>query len=320
MLNLDMKFYDFLEEIELSKSKREDLKKGRDAIREKVRSNFKADEILVPKFRMQGSYSMGTMVQALTDFEYDIDDGIYLQHETSDNIEEWEKTSDIHNKIFEIVKNHTNTVEDKNPCVRVTYAKNYHIDLPIYILKDDIAYLAHLKKGWIESDPKALKEWYVNKVKEKGEQLRENTRIIKAWKDFQISKNIDLDFCGLAISILIGNNYVDDISIVSSLCLTIEKISKILDQNYNCYKPVNPKDEDLFSTHNQTMQNRIKRMILELSDEIRKSLEMENEKLACEKLKEVFGPRFPSGSDKITNQKYIKTKAPAVLNEDARSA
>ena len=36
---------------------------------------------------------------------------------------------------------------DKKTCIRVTYADGYHIDLPIYIVKDDTAFLAHLSGG-----------------------------------------------------------------------------------------------------------------------------------------------------------------------------
>ena len=45
---------------------------------------------------------------------------------------------------------------DKNTCVRVTYVNDYHIDLPVYIIKDDVVYLAHKKNEWIVSDSKAF--------------------------------------------------------------------------------------------------------------------------------------------------------------------
>ena len=34
---------------------------------------------------------------------------------------------------------------DKDTCIRVCYSAGYHIDLPIYIVKDDVAYLATKK-------------------------------------------------------------------------------------------------------------------------------------------------------------------------------
>ena len=34
------------------------------------------------------------------------------------------------------------------------------------------AYLAHKNKGWIESDPKAFKEWFQNCVHENGQVIR----------------------------------------------------------------------------------------------------------------------------------------------------
>lgn len=320
MLNLDYKFEKFIENIKLSDTKLESIRSGRDTIRNKIKMNFLEGDKPQPKFHMQGSYRMGTMIQTLPDIEYDIDDGIYLQNFKGKRKDEWSSVELIHKEIYEIVNNHTNTVENINPCVRVTYSKNYHIDLPIYIIEDDVAYLAYLGKGWVESDPKALRDWFLAKVSEDGETLRSIVKIIKAWKDSLNYESKIIDFCGLAITILVASHYVENESMTGALLLTLTEIIKELEKDCVCYKPVNPIGENLFSNHTYYQKEAIILNLKSFQSEILIARDSDNEKDACDKLKKLFGDRFPSGSKTITNKKFRKTIAPAVINKDGRSA
>lgn len=318
MLNLDPKFLEFLENIALSESKVRDLRKGRDAIRAKINSSF-VDETK-PKFKMQGSFAMGTTVQTLKDIEYDLDDGVYLQNFNDKEIYEWESVQSVHNRIFNAVKDHTDDVEDKNPCVRVTYSKNYHIDLPVYIVKDDIAYLAHLSKGWTVSDPKALREWFLGRISENDESLRDIVKLIKAWKD-KLNYEIEIiDFCGLAITILVGKNYLYSANLADAFLLTLTEIINELRRNCVCFKPVTPTNEDLFSSHTNLQKQEVISRLTNLKNTIEDARNSDNEKIACEKLRIVFGDRFPTGLAQIKNQKFIRTASQAVLNRDGKSA
>ena len=109
-------------------------------------------------------------------------------------------------------------VTDKPSCIRVKIDDTMHTDLALYsvpdadfqrILKDaqnrgadfstelmmeDTAYrmlsedeimLAHRNEGWKKSDPRKLEDWFVNAVKDYGEQVRVVSRCLKGWKDFQ---------------------------------------------------------------------------------------------------------------------------------------
>lgn len=109
-------------------------------------------------------------------------------------------------------------VTDKPSCIRVKIDDTMHTDLALYsvpdadfqrILKDahnrgvdfsaelimeDTAYrmlskdeimLAHRNEGWKKSDPRKLEDWFVDAVKEYGEQVRTVSRYLKGWKDFQ---------------------------------------------------------------------------------------------------------------------------------------
>lgn len=138
MLNLDIKFQEFLENINLTDGKVKELRTGRDAIRKKIKDAFLEKGIMQPKFRMQGSFSMGTIIQTLPDIEYDLDDGVYLQHFNNSEKSQWDSPQVVHDLIFDIVSSHTYIVEDKKPCIRVTYANSYHIGISLDSLADQI--------------------------------------------------------------------------------------------------------------------------------------------------------------------------------------
>lgn len=109
-------------------------------------------------------------------------------------------------------------VTDKPSCIRVKIDDTMHTDLALYsvpdtdfkrILKDaqsrgrdftaellmenaeyrmlshDEMMLAHRNEGWMKSDPRRLEDWFVNAVKQYGEQVRAVSRYLKGWKDFQ---------------------------------------------------------------------------------------------------------------------------------------
>lgn len=112
-------------------------------------------------------------------------------------------------------------VTDKPSCVRVEINDEMHTDLALYavpdadferimknaqagnidfadnILMEDAAYrmlsqeeimLAHRDEGWKKSDPRKLEDWFINAIKEYGDQVRTVSRCLKGWKDFQWKK------------------------------------------------------------------------------------------------------------------------------------
>ena len=89
---------------------------------------------------------MKTLVNPI-EGEFDLDDGIYLQGYEDLDFDDWVVPSTVHSWIKKAVDERTEQdVIDKDTCVRVPYASGYHIDLPIYICKDGVAYLAHKEK------------------------------------------------------------------------------------------------------------------------------------------------------------------------------
>ena len=139
-MKLQKEFKKFEENISVPSSKEDKLRTGRNSIRTKIKKEFKDKERLKPKFHMQGSFAMRTMIKE-DESKYDIDDGVYIQGYEDKEQGEWPVPSTVHKWIYNAVENQTSIAPiSKNTCIRVDYKDDYHIDLPIYILKEDKAY------------------------------------------------------------------------------------------------------------------------------------------------------------------------------------
>ena len=146
MANMHSLFLDFDEKIKLTPTKSNNLKTSRNALRKDIKDWFEDEGKKQPNFCWQGSFAMKTTVNPLGDHEYDMDDGVYLNG-YSDDQDTWPAPSTVHSWIKTATDDRTDKDSvDKNTCVRVMYAANYHIDLPIYIMKDSVPYLAHKSK------------------------------------------------------------------------------------------------------------------------------------------------------------------------------
>lgn len=299
MLDLNKLFLDFHDEISLTKTYKEKITKGRDALRNKIGNKFEEKGRKIPQHCTQGSYAMKTAIMPLDNDEFDLDNGVYLRGYSTDQ-DDWPATQTVHTWVKEAVEKHTsNSPIDKNTCIRVVYEDKYHIDLPIYIMGensagDSIAYLAHKSKGWIESDPKAFTAWFQGYVNENGQEIRRMVKYLKAWKDYK-----DIDIKGMAITILVCNNFSvtekrDDLSLLD----TVTNIIDSLEDSFHCYKPVTPTDEDLFADVSETSKNEILKGLNNLKKKLDAAInEKSNEKDATDILQKVFGERFPTGED-----------------------
>ena len=248
MANLHRSFIAFNDSIALSQPHKRTLRKSRNAVRDRIRKYFREEgKGYTPKFHGQGSFMMNAIIEPL-DGEFDIDDGIYLQVDSEPS----EAISTLHRWIYDAVDGQTNEKPvDKNPCVRLIYAGEYHIDLPLYYIKESgPPYLAHKKEGWIKSDPREFIDWFDEKADDNG-QLKRLVRYLKAWKDYRKGELP----CGLIFSILAAEYAVFDDRDDVALHKTLKKIHTALKQNFACYRPTTPYRENLLSGYSETNKN-----------------------------------------------------------------
>lgn len=313
-------FKEFNKDIKLFRSKRKDLKKAREAIREKIRKYFTEElEISGPLFWQQGSFAMGTIINPL-DGEYDLDDGVYLQDLDANDMGKWPTPSAVHSWVYKSIEGHTDQLPiDKATCIRVVYAGQYHIDLPIYGIYNEKYYLA--KKGddgWTASSPKDLTVWFKNQVSQKGEQLREIVRCFKAWADYK-SSTCKLP-SGLILTVVAEKNYVNNVRNDVAFGATIQKIyAEILSNDVIVYNPVDPQ-EILTKRLTDTQKKNFKDLLNDLLRTASAALKKDSKKESCKLWQKVFGERFPECKDSEEGETPLRTYAPPLLRDDARSA
>lgn len=330
MANNHESFIKFNKIIRLDPNKASELRKNRDALREKIKKFFcdnKPGET-IPKFSGQGSFMMNTIINPLPltieteDGEtknvipFDLDDGVYFL----DKLENRKLVNTYHSWIQEAVKTHTIAgTKSKNTCVRVIYADGHHIDLPIYF-KDNtndesLPQLAHKKHDFVVSDPRAFYQWF---NKDCSDQLKRIVRYLKSWRDKQNSTNSTKLPNGLVLSILGKENYVGDERDDVAFYETIKAVKDALENNYECLRPTPEKNENLLDKYDKKhFLDRLGKLV----ESGKTALEEKDEKEGCKRWQKHLGNRFPchliTDAPKEEDKKY---KKPATFSVNAGSA
>ena len=160
----------------------------------------------------QGSYKMKTGVVPIEELEYDIDVGLRFSFTEGDYT-----AKEVRAWVFEAVKDHpTKSVDEKGPCIRVTYTDGYHVDLVMYSFwtdgfNEEQYRLAHKTRGWVLANPNKLIE-HVNNAREayegtednatKTDQFRRGVRDLRRWNDVAIPYEDKGKPTGLALVLL----------------------------------------------------------------------------------------------------------------------
>ena len=332
MADLHETFTEFNGIIALTPTKKNELRTSRNAIRKDIETYFdnNRDKHTV-KFKGQGSFAMNTTILP-NNGEYDVDDGVYIFGKEEDK----PTPATAHSWIVKAVENRTNQETiDKNTCVRVQYAKNYHVDLPIYYKTTDnnsesffdsenIPELAHKAKDWIESDPYAFKKWFDEKAKDKN-QLKRIVRYLKAWTDNKSSLNLP---SGMVFTILAVDNYVSKDRDDESFLETLEAIQKSIDDTrytwatYECKRPTTDKTENLLDKYASPTR---KKSFLDALDSLitsgKQAIEAKSKKDACAKWQKHLGDRFPCSTIEEKDEDVAKAfSSPDQLRYDNKSA
>ena len=267
MANCNELFYNFNENITLTHSEKNYLRKARSAVTTKIINNFSSKKHIPPiEFKVQGSFTMDTIIRPLNG-EFDIDIGIYFKFPSSDP-DKWPVPQTVSGWVYEAIKNHTSTPpENKTTCVRLSYKPiskssdhGYHVDLPIY---------GECKDGWGDqykviginddrqwnekSDPSAFTKWFDAKCLKNEKDRKQLIRIVKylkAWKDFQ-TKDIKMP-SGMILTIVAAKNFQPNERDDIALYKTIDEIHFNLWWGFWVTKPIAPGNnlvaEQKFST------------------------------------------------------------------------
>ena len=266
---------------------------------------------------------MGTGVQPISDLEFDIDVGLRFPIESSQYT-----APEVRKWVLAAVDGHTDSVVELGPCIRVGYAKGYHVDLVAYATWTDLGgneqyRLAHRTDGWREANPPGLLE-YVKQTREryagtedtrsKTDQFRRLVRYLKRWGDVAIPYDSEAKPVGLSYVLYVathGNPAVtwdgasDDRTALASLAAMAAKtVGRIV-----AHKPT-PEYEDIFSGLSEKHMSELKERFAALSTALYEAAQTTDPVKACMILQEAFGSDFPIPEPADTGK---KTSGPAIV-------
>ncbi len=269
----------------------ENLKRAHLTIRKKVREYFtRHTNISKPEFFIQGSYKMKTLIEP-PNLECDVDLGVYFG----------EKPPVTYNTIQKYIKEALDThtsrgVELKQKCVRLHYAFDFHIDLPIYYMGQNrkTIYFGSRSEEWIPSDPRKFISWFNLKTKGKPQLVR-IIRYFKAWSANIQHRSARKMPSGLALSLLAINFYRKSSRDDVAFCLTALSIYKHLNDYYvsdwSVKMPVAPYD-NVIDRFSNTQRNAFLDELKEMSTLVSQAVTSNNRRAALMKWRKIFGQQF----------------------------
>lgn len=303
----------------------EELREKRDILLDKIKSTLKDQKHPIPELLNQGSYIYGVGVKPVASEEYDIDVGLDFDIQSSEY-----KAQDVRNWVYDAIKTHTKEVESKGPCIRVRYAKGYHVDLVLYArYKDNKSIenyqLAMKDNTWKSADPKKLKQFISDarspfkdtKDSSGSDQLQRVTRYLKRWNDEAILGESKDKPSGLATLLLViealkapkldSDNLPSDIDALIRVAEYATLTSKII------VKKPTPEYEDLYAKLSLSAMEKLIKRYTGLLNDLKKA-KMLNDEKASELLAKQFGNDFPttlrkSESNEITKVQVADMKA-----------
>ena len=323
MANLQKYFEKFHENIRTDYDMSSTLRDKRDIILKRIREYLSKNNLPGFTEMLQGSFAIKTGIKPIKDLEYDID--VALRFSFKDD----EHTAiEVRKWVLDAVKGHTESVEDKGPCTRVTYADRYHVDLVSYAVWDDSFGItqyrfAHKENGWRPAEPFELID-YIKKAMEKFEdtddsatntnQFRRVVRYLRRWMDEAMpyetdSKPTGIGFVFLAINYLAKSldwiGKPDDRLGLYDMAYSVSNVfGRIV------LKKPTQEYEDLFRKMTDDDMKSFKERIGNLASDLTLAYQEPDPVKACELLREHFGDDFPVPEPEDTAKKTI---APAIV-------
>lgn len=309
MANCNNLFKEFDGNLQITKTKRDAIKKSDDALRERIKKYFKENHPKYkPKFFQQGSSKTKNRIRTKDD-TCDLDDGVYFDSNpdnvTGTTLQRWVK---------EAVDGTTSaSPSHRKKCITVDYVAGYNIDLPVFVFdedNDDHPMLAVKDSDFQEDDPKEFIEEF-NKTKDKDGQLIRITRYLKAWCDHVREKMPS----GLAMTVLamkhLQTNDRDD----RALKYTLIEIENELKSYFACKMPTTPKD-DLFGDYSSERERNFMSRLKSFIEDAKKACDEEKNQLKASRLwqRHLGKTYFPDGKDEDEETVTSKSIAGTIGN------
>lgn len=238
-------------------------------------------------------------------------------------------------------------VTDKPTCIRIEISKTAHIDIPLYSVPDDEyvtlekaafrygydslldavntrkadnwtslptdeVLLAHREENWVMSDPRPVKDWFIDQV-DGQEQLRRVVRYLKAFRDWQWKTKGPSSILLMAASapLYVKMDRRDDMALLEVL----KGLPAALRAGVN-----NPVDETESLTGRMS-DDEVEDAAKKFEDferHLNGAVNAKDSVTACGWMVKMFGPRFPNEPSRIKTVSVAATVA-AVPAQSAAS-
>ncbi|MFP8780197.1 CBASS cGAMP synthase [Hydrogenophaga sp. RWCD_12] len=252
-----------------------------------------------------------------------------------------------------LVKDKGWKLSGKPTCIRVEISDRSHIDIPLYAIPDNEfetlvkaenarraslegihifveaaidswedlpktkVLLAHREEGWMHSDPRPVKEWFVDQVETKGEQLRRVVRYIKAYRDWTWKSGgpSSILLMAAASPLFVKQDLRDDQALVD----VVKQLPSAL--RMGVCNPINPREsltDRLRAVSDEV--DLVEQAALRFEDlgrRLQAALDAGNADQACTWLQGLFGPRFPDRPDRVTAGSVASGVAAAIAASPA---
>lgn len=248
----------------------------------------------------QGSYSTETGVRPKGEDEFDVDVVLVL------DITEDSLPKDILDLIKNRIKSHKefeNRVKTRDRCVRIDYAKDFHVDVvPAFEYGNNIKIPSKKEGEWTETNPAGFTTWCNDIDNENDHYFSKIVKILKHWRDDNVGK--DTAPKSILLTTLIGHAFVKKSSIAESLVETLIEMKDDIDVLINQLQ----EDDDIPTVDNPSLEGenlarnwsklKAKRFVSKLSklkDDCQEAMNESNKAKSIEKWQNIFGKSyFPS--------------------------
>lgn len=255
--------------------------------------------------------------------------------------------------LADLVKERGWTLSGKPTCIRVEISALAHIDIPLYAIPDKEfetlvkaenarravldgignfaeaamdsweelpktkVLLAHREEGWMHSDPRPVKEWFVDQVETRGVQLRRVVRYLKAYRDWtwKTGGPSSILLMAAASPLFVKQDRRDDQALVD----VVKQLPAALRMGVN--NPVNQEesftDRLRASSDDVDMVEQVALQFEDLGRRLQAAMDAGNAEQACTWLQGLFGPRFPDRPDRVKVGAAASAVAAAIASSPA---
>ncbi len=294
-MQLNDHFQKFHADISLNSTRVSRIKSAHETWEDILRNDEEVGDDL-EDFYLQGSYATHTAIRPQGNKEFDVDAILLL------SIDDDQTPKDVLSWLARRMRTqekYKDSITQRDRCVRVTYAGDFHIDIvPAKVKDGDVILIPSKKEGeWVETNPKGFMAWCRDVNQNSQGKFTRVAKFVKFWRDTTVGQ--DTAPKSILLVTLIGMNMVGASSDAESLVLTLEELvanlDDVLDEEGKPYVE-NPslEGENLARDWNRAKFDIFKDKIERFTSKARDALDEEDKDKSIEKWQEIFGTTFPS--------------------------